>query len=185
MIFMKKGILLLLVVSMLASIVIGCGNQGVKEDMDKIKEKIKDVVGQEKEEVDDETAIEEVVLNYLKALNDGVTYENITGMEGYEYLTSQYRQQLIDTDDSAEWVDWVKEDKVVLRLGEVMLHRITIADEHPDIAGASVSYEIYYKAQEEEEEMYIYNCAMVLLKVDGIWQIHDITYVYDDEEAEE
>ena len=183
---MKRGILLLLVVSMLASIVIGCGNEDAKEDVEKIKEKVQDVVGANEEpEIDDETAIKEVITNFVKALNDGTTYENITGLEGYEYLTPKYRQQLIDTDDSAEWVDWVKEDKVVLRLGEVMLHRITIADEHPDVAGASVSYEIYYKAQEEEEEMYIYNCAMVLLKVDGIWQIHDITYVYDDEEAEE
>ena len=183
---MKKGILLLLLVSMLASIVIGCGNEDAKEDVEKIKEKVQDVVGANEEpEIDDETAIKEVITNFVKALNDGTTYENITGLEGYEYLTPKYRQQLIDTDYSADWVKGVKENQAVLRVGEIIFHDVTIPEEHPDVSGASVSYEVYFKMGESEEKMYIYNCSMGLLKTDGIWQIASITYAYDDDEVVE
>lgn len=187
---MKKGILLLLLVSMLASIVIGCGNEDAKKDAEKIKEKIEEVVGNEKkEEVDDETAVKEVVTNFVKAFADGTTHENITGLEGYEYFTPEYRQKMIDTDDSAEWVESVKENKAVIRLGEILFHNYTApSTDHPDIASVSLSYKLYWTSESEEEEVSgWYNCSMGLFKTDGVWQIASITYVTEEdlEEVEE
>ena len=172
---MKKGILLLLLVSMLASIVIGCDNESAKENVEKIKGKINETVGNE-QEIDDETAIREMLMEYAKALLDGVTYENVTGLEGYEYFTPEYRQKMIDTGEPEKWASWYKENKVTSRLGEVTFDFFTPPDEeHPNIAAISASFQQIWREGDGEEKSGYANYTIGLLKVDGVWKIANMT----------
>lgn len=123
---MKKSIILFLILALMLTFVAGCSNEGIKEDLQNIKDKAGDVVKNITDK-DSKKAPElnqeyfaDIVQKYLEKAYNIQAPENYDGLAGFEYFHPTYRQMSIDTGEVDTSIKNVKEEGLRLSFNDDM-----------------------------------------------------------------